>query len=68
MALTDKIKSIADAIRTKTGTTDVMTLEEMPAKISGMPSGAKEPYVEESYDEDGKLISDQDNTIFIREE
>lgn len=57
MALTDKIKAIADAIRTKTGMTDVMTLDEMPAKISGMPSGAKEPYVEESYDEDGNLIT-----------
>ena len=57
MALTDKIKAIADAIRTKTGTTDVMTLDEMPAKISGMPSVAKEPYVEESYDEDGNLIA-----------
>lgn len=56
MALTDKIKAIADAIRTKTGTTDVMTLEEMPNKIAGIPS-AKEPYVEETYDEDGNLIA-----------
>ena len=55
MALTDKIKAIADAIRTKTGTTDVMTLDEMPAKISGMPSGAKEPYIEETYDADGHI-------------
>lgn len=57
MALTDKIKAIADAIRTKTGTTDVMTLDEMPVKIAGISSGAKEPYVEESYDEDGNLIA-----------
>lgn len=57
MALTDKIKAIADAIRTKTGTTDIMTLDEMPAKISGISSVAKEPYVEESYDEDGNLIA-----------
>ena len=41
MALTDKIKAIADAIRTKTGTTDIMTLDEMPAKIAGISSGAK---------------------------
>lgn len=57
MALTDKIKAIADAIRTKTGTTDTMTLEEMPDKIINIPSGAKEPYIEETYDEDGGLTS-----------
>ena len=57
MALTDKIKAIADAIRAKTGTTDVMTLDEMPNKIAGISSGAKEPYVEESYDEDRNLIA-----------
>lgn len=56
MALTDKIKAIADAIRTKTGTTDVMTLDEMPDKIAGIPS-AKEPYVEETYDKNGNLIT-----------
>lgn len=55
MALTDKIKAIADAIRTKTGTTDVMTLDEMPAKISGISSAAKEPYIEETYDADGHI-------------
>lgn len=55
MALTDKIKAIADAIRTKTGTTDTMTLDEMPVKIAGISSGAKEPYIEETYDTDGYI-------------
>lgn len=63
MALTDKIKAIADAIRTKTGTTDAMTLDEMPDKIAGIPSGTsgdsgvKKPYIEETYDKDGNLIT-----------
>lgn len=63
MALTDKIKAIADAIRTKTGTTDTMTLEEMPNKIINIPSGTsgdsgvKKPYIEETYDKDGNLIA-----------
>lgn len=56
MALTDKIKAIADAIRTKTGSTDVMTLDEMPNKIINIPS-VKEPYVEETYNEDGEIIA-----------
>ncbi len=34
MALTDKLTNIADAIRTQTDTTDKMTLDEMPEKIS----------------------------------
>lgn len=34
MALTDKLTSIANAIRTQTDTTDKMTLDEMPEKIS----------------------------------
>lgn len=63
MALTDKIKAIADAIRTKTGMTDVMTLDEMPNKIINIPSGTsgdsgvKKPYIEETYDKDGNLTS-----------
>lgn len=56
MALTDKIKAIADAIRTKTGETEIMTLDEMPDKISSI-SSAKEPYIEEMYDEDGYLTT-----------
>lgn len=39
MALTDKLTAIADAIRAKTGKTDTMTLEQMPAEISDISSG-----------------------------
>ena len=35
----DKITAVADAIREKTSTTDTMTLDEMPAKISSISSG-----------------------------
>ena len=33
MALTDKLTAIADAIRSKTGTTEAMTLDEMATAI-----------------------------------
>lgn len=36
MALTDKLTNIADAIRSKTGTTEPMTLDEMPTKIENI--------------------------------
>ncbi len=39
MALTDKLAAIADAIRTKTGKTEAMTLDEMPSEISGIETG-----------------------------
>lgn len=39
MALTDKLTSIADAIRAKTGKTDKLTLAEMPGEISGIETG-----------------------------
>lgn len=41
MALTDKLTNIADAIRTKTETTDKMTLDEMPEKISKLDDTRK---------------------------
>lgn len=41
MALTDKLTNIADAIRTKTETTDKMTLDEMPEKISRLDDISK---------------------------
>ena len=37
MALTDKLTAIANAIRGKTGSTDPMTLDEMPSAIDGIP-------------------------------
>lgn len=39
MALTDKLKAIADAIRAKTGDTAEMTLDEMPEKIAAIEAG-----------------------------
>ena len=39
MALTEKLKAIADAIRGKTGKTDGLTLDQMPTEIEGIQSG-----------------------------
>ena len=38
MALTDKLTAIADAIRAKDGSTATMTLDQMPEKITALPS------------------------------
>ena len=39
MALTDKLKAIADAIRAKTGKSDTITLAEMPTEIENISTG-----------------------------
>ena len=39
MALTNKLTAIADSIRTKTGSTNKLTLDEMPTAISNISSG-----------------------------
>lgn len=39
MALTDKLTAIGDAIREKTGGTELLTLDEMPVAISGIETG-----------------------------
>ena len=39
MALTNKLKAIADAIRGKTGKTEEMTLDQMATEIAGIQSG-----------------------------
>ena len=39
MALTDKLTAIGDAIRDKTGSTDLLTLDAMPTAISGITTG-----------------------------
>lgn len=41
MLLTDKLKAIADAIRGKTGSTDPLTLDEMPSAIEGISGGGE---------------------------
>ena len=40
MALTDKLTAIADAIRSKTGTTEPMTLDEMVTAIANITAGS----------------------------
>lgn len=50
MALINKLKAIADAIRKKTGTTDPLTLDEMADKITNLES-TEDTYI--LVDEDG---------------
>ena len=60
MALTDKLIAIADAIRAKTGKTNLITLDQMPTEIVNMEIGGgncTEPYIEETYNANGSLIS-----------
>lgn len=60
MALTDKLAAIADAIRAKTGKTNLITLDQMPTEIANIETGGggrTEPYIEETYDANGSLIS-----------
>ena len=40
MALTDKLTAIADAIRSKTGSTNTMTLDEMVTAIANITTGS----------------------------
>ena len=40
MALTDKLSAIGDAIREKTGGTDLLTLDQMPAEIASITTGS----------------------------
>ena len=44
MALTEKLTAVADAIRSKTGKTDVMTLDQMPTEIESISGGGIEPF------------------------
>jgi hypothetical protein len=39
MALTDKLTAIANAIREKTGGTELLTLDQMPTEIAGIETG-----------------------------
>ncbi len=45
MALIDKLQSLGDAVRERSGHTDKMTLDEMAIVIKTIPQG-KEPVVE----------------------
>ena len=46
MALTDKLSAIGNAIREKNGTTDLMTLEQMPQAIADIQSGGTDAELE----------------------
>lgn len=41
MAITDKLSAIGNAIRAKTGKSDLMTLDEMPQEISSISTGGE---------------------------
>lgn len=49
MALTDKLKAIADAIRGKTGKTDGLTLDQMPGEIASIETGGGGGSIEHIY-------------------
>lgn len=51
----DTLTALANAIRSKTNSTDAMTPNEMQAIIEGLKI-ANEPYIEEVYDSNNKLI------------
>lgn len=65
MALINKLKAIADAIRDMTGKTEEMKLDVMPEEIRNIRT-AKEPYVEETYDKDENLIEAKLSTGFTK--
>ena len=60
MALTDKLSAIGDAIREKGGTTELLTLTEMPDAIANLPSGGGS----DNFPEEGMVFTDDCNYIF----
>lgn len=52
MAFTDKLTAIANAIRSKTGKTETMTLDQMPMEIESISSGGLEPQAFDNLDEE----------------
>ena len=61
MALTDKLTAIADAIRTKTGSTDLLTLDGMAEAIAGIPSGGGSIPIEISTDDEMAAVLTSEN-------
>ena len=54
----DTLTSSANSIRSRTGRTEELTPSQMPDAISKMKVGnATEPYTEETYDSEGKLVN-----------
>lgn len=60
MALKEKISAVADAIRTKTGKSEKLTLDQMPAEIVGIQTGGGSV---KEYDVDDVTFYDYDGTI-----
>lgn len=50
MAITDKLTAIANAIRSKTGKTKMLSLDEMPTEIENIEAGSGEPREYEKVD------------------
>ena len=48
MALTDKLTAIGNAIREKTGKSDLLTLDQMPTEIRSITTSGRYPEIEES--------------------
>ncbi len=55
MALTDKLTAIADAIRARTGSTEQMTLDQMPLEIAGIEGGGGM--------DDAEVVFEQQNAV-----
>ena len=55
MALIEKLTAIADAIRAKGGTSDTLTLAEMPQAIAALPSGGTEEDTTEFSQQNSKV-------------
>lgn len=56
MAITDKLKAIADAIRGKTGKSELLTLDEMPSEISQIDGSYDDTQTYILVDESGNEI------------
>lgn len=61
MAITDKLKAIANAIRLKTGNSDLMSLDDMPTQIASIESGSTDTRFKELVE--GTITDIVDDTI-----
>lgn len=51
MALINKLSAIGNAIREKTGKTDLLTLDQMPQEIKGIETGGSDSYYDTFWDD-----------------
>jgi hypothetical protein len=66
MALTDKLTAIANAIREKTGGTELLTLDQMPTEIAGIETGGGVDISPYSYLVAGTYVPAEDMTNTIK--